>query len=266
MSYLDARHHGGRWLVRVEDIDPPREVPGAASSILESLDAHGLCWDETPYFQRYSTERHDTAIEQLSERGALFFCQCARKQLIAAGHQQTYPGTCRDRGLNQGAIRVRVDDTVITVQDRWQTPLSEQLDQTPGDFIVKRRDGLIAYQLAVVVDDHAQGVTDVVRGIDLYTSTPRQVWLQQLLGIGTPRYAHFPVLLQADGDKLSKQTGAPAIDNQRTCENLCTVFTLLGLAPDAPPQDRRPEAWLSWAVSRWSQAEMLRQTSIPPIS
>lgn len=264
-SYLDARHHEGSWLVRVEDIDPPREVPRAASSILKSLEAHGLHWDGEAYFQRFSADRHEAAIQQLTDNGALFFCQCARKRLIAAGHQQTYPGICRDLGLDQGATRVRVGNAPITIHDRWQTPLTQRLDQTPGDFIVKRRDGLIAYQLAVVVDDDAQGVTDVVRGIDLYPSTPRQVWLQQLLDIESPRYAHFPVLLQPDGHKLSKQTGAPAIDDLRACENLCTVFTLLGLIPDAPPQARTPEAWLSWAISGWPPSEMLRQTSIPSI-
>lgn len=253
ISYLDARAHDGRWLVRMEDIDPPREIAGSARSILHSLEAHALHWHGEVRFQRHSAALHEAALQQLGASGALYYCRCARRKLAKAGLLQRYPGLCREKSYGDGAVRVRVDEQPITVTDRWQAPLTVRLDESPGDFIVRRRDGLIAYQLAVVVDDADQGVTDIVRGVDLYGSTPRQCFLQQQLGLATPRYAHFPVLVGSDGEKLSKQTGAPAIDDTRAAENLHDVLRIIGLKPSAAAASRTPAEWLDWAESRYSE-------------
>ncbi|MEN7342510.1 MAG: tRNA glutamyl-Q(34) synthetase GluQRS [Pseudomonadota bacterium] len=262
VSYLDARHHGGQWLVRVEDIDPPREIKGASDQILRSLEAHGLHWDQDVRFQRHSDALHNAALEHLKNTGNTFHCRCARKTLIADGHSRRYPGICRLQGHTDGAVRVRVTDTPLTVTDRWQSPLHIRLDESPGDFIVKRRDALIAYQLAVVVDDADQAITHIVRGHDLYESTPRQMWLQHLLGLDTPQYAHFPVLVGADGHKLSKQTGAPALDDTQPENNLKQCFRWLELDDDAALPDGDVETQIDWAISRYRPDSMTGKTEI----
>lgn len=252
VSYLDARLHGGTWLVRIEDIDPPRAVEGASDSILKSLESHALNWDDQVRYQSQSHALHQAAVEQLTRAGKAYFCQCARRSLIANGHQHCYPGICRLLEHTSGALRVRVDKHRVSVPDRWQKPLSVNLEESPGDFIIVRRDRLIAYQLAVTVDDADQGVTDIVRGIDLYDSTPRQVFLQSVLNLPKPRYAHFPVVIGNDGAKLSKQTGAQPVDNSLAADNLCQVFKLLGMELDGPPSARTPAAWLRWAQQQYA--------------
>lgn len=247
MSYLDARAHDGTWLVRIDDIDPPREIAGAADSILRSLEAHGLNCDESPRFQSQSRQLHDDAVRELLDEGALFFCSCARKMLRRTQPTGRYPGTCRQRGLDKGALRVRVEAAPIEIQDRWQSTHVYDLSADPGDFIVRRRDGLIAYQLACVIDDAAQNITHVVRGIDLFESTPRQHYLQSKLQLPHPDYAHFPVVIGKDGDKLSKQTGAHALDSAHAGRNLAQALDLLGFNPPPTLQSEAPANIVAWA-------------------
>ncbi len=246
-SFAQARTAGAPWLVRIDDIDPPREVPGAAEAIIDALARHGLAHDGEIRFQSESRPLHEAAIARLIDAGHAYYCQCSRKALRAAGHADRYPGTCRDLGLDSGAVRVRVPDTPVAVADRWQGNAAFDLDAHPGDYIIHRRDGLIAYQLAVVVDDADQGVTDIVRGIDLYDSTPRQVWLQSLLGLATPRYAHFPIVLGEDGRKLSKQTGARELDAATPSANLIAALAAMDLAPPESVRRAGVAALLDWA-------------------
>jgi glutamyl-Q tRNA(Asp) synthetase len=208
-SYLDARYHeGGRWLVRIEDVDEPRTVPGAADSILRCLEAYGMEWDGPVVYQSQRKDLYRAALAALGTHA--FHCGCSRVPGI-------YPGTCRN-GLPPGksarAWRLRVDDAVISFVDRLRGPQTDVLAGTTGDFVLLRADGYFAYQLAVVVDDADQGVTDVVRGEDLLDSTGRQILLQRLLGYPAPRYAHIPVVRDASGEKLSKQTLAPPVDER----------------------------------------------------
>ncbi len=237
--------------MRIEDIDPPRAVDGAARDIVRALDAHGLRHDGEVRYQSASRSLHDSAIESLLESGQAYYCRCTRKALRAAGQLDRYPGTCRERGLTHGAVRVRVPEAPIRIVDRWQGTRRFDLSEHPGDFVIRRRDGLIAYQLAVVVDDADQGITDIVRGYDLYDSTPRQAWLQTLLGLATPRYAHFPVLVDQDGLKLSKQTGAPELRTDRAGDNLLRALSILGMPAPASRRAAGVEALLDWARSRY---------------
>jgi len=218
-SWLDARAASGRWFVRIEDLDRPREQPGAADSILRTLERLGLYWDETVLFQSRRLERYREALNKL--RAHTYWCGCTRSEIadsslgIAADGAQIYPGTCR-AGLAAGktarALRVRTHETEIAFTDRVQGLQRQSVAREVGDFVLHRADGQFAYQLAVVVDDAEQGITDVVRGADLLDSTARQILLQRLLGYGQPRYLHVPAIVNAGGEKLSKQTGAAPVD------------------------------------------------------
>jgi glutamyl-Q tRNA(Asp) synthetase len=214
-SYLEAKAAHGRWLVRIEDIDPPREPPGADTEILRALEHYGFAWDGPVLYQSREATRHRALVEALVSRGAAYACGCSRRALAGARRGPLgiiYPGTCRNgTRARRTAIRVRTTDAPITFEDRLQGRQMQRLESESGDFVILRRDGLIAYQLAVVADDAAQGVTEVVRGTDLLDSTPRQIHLQRLLGLRTPAYAHFPVAVNARGEKLGKSTGAPAV-------------------------------------------------------
>ncbi|WP_091910953.1 tRNA glutamyl-Q(34) synthetase GluQRS [Chitinasiproducens palmae] len=222
-SYLDARAHRGDWLLRIEDIDGPRTMPGADREILATLRHFGFHWDETPLWQSRLTARYQRAFGRLNADGWIYPCGCTRREIadsLAAAQLRhatlAYPGTCRCglRGRPARAWRVRVDawPGPLCYHDRYGGQLCQDLATEVGDFVLKRADGQWAYQLAVVVDDGAAGITDVVRGEDLRDSTPRQLYLQRLLGLPAPRYLHVPVVREANGDKLSKQTGAPALD------------------------------------------------------
>lgn len=254
-SWVDARAHGGIWRVRIEDLDPPREMPGAASAILRTLEAHALHWDGEVLFQHTRQAAYEAAMETLRSRGQAYDCGCTRREIAAVAVQgpegPVYPGTCR-RGLPPGkaprALRVRTHDTPIVFTDRLQGPVRQCLETQTGDFVIRRADGLTAYQLAVVVDDAHQGITHVVRGVDLLRSTPRQIHLQRLLGLATPAYLHHPVILDAGGRKLSKQTHAPPVDDARPGENLAAALTFLGLPP---PEPAPPAQLLAWAAARW---------------
>ena len=215
-SWLDARAAGGRWLVRIEDLDQPRCVPGASDDILRTLERLGLAWDGEVVHQSKRHSLYRDALQRL--QGRTYWCNCSRREVAdtSLGHAvdgaRIYPGTCRAAGLKTGrARRVRTGTNEICFDDRVQRRQCQVLERDVGDFVLHRADGLYTYQLAVVVDDAAQGVTDVVRGADLLDSTPRQIHLQQLLGLPTPRYLHVPAVVNAKGEKLSKQTGAKAI-------------------------------------------------------
>lgn len=256
-SWLDARAHGGAWLVRVEDIDGPRTVPGAAEDILATLAAFGFHTDEPPEWQSRRTGLYRAALDRLIAAGHVYPCGCTRKEIadsqLRAHERHTtliYPGTCRDglHGKRARAWRLRVPDeatadapagargnpALIRFGDRWQGPQQQNLATEVGDFVLLRADGQWAYQLAVVVDDAEQRITHVVRGADLLDSTARQIWLQQCLGVPTPAYLHVPVVTNADGEKLSKQTGAQALDASRPLEALLAAARHLGLELHGP--------------------------------
>jgi glutamyl-Q tRNA(Asp) synthetase len=241
-SYLDARAHGGVWLVRIEDIDGPRTVQGADKEMLETLARFGMESDEPPVWQSARTALYAEAFERLTRSGLIYPCGCTRKEIadsLASAHARhttlAYPGTCRTglHGKTARAWRLRVPDgldAVITFDDRWQGRQRQDLAQEVGDFVLKRADGQWAYQLAVVVDDAQQAITHVVRGADLLDSTARQIYLQRCLEMTTPAYLHVPVVVNAQGEKLSKQTLAQALDVDDPLPALVTAARHLGLA------------------------------------
>jgi len=260
-SWLDARQAGGTWLVRMEDLDQPRVIPGAADVILQQLEAFGLGWDGPVVYQSARLDLYLDAISRLNTH--VYPCSCTRKELedsaLAIDGSRIYPGTCRN-GLAQGkaarAIRLRTTKDPIRFIDRVQGEVSQCLESEVGDFVVRRADGQFAYQLAVVVDDAAQGVTDVVRGADLLDSTTRQIHLQRLLGYATPRYLHLPVAVNAKGEKLSKQTQAA---DARPAD-LVRALRFLGIEADA----NAPAAvLLAGAVRTWDATRVARRRALP---
>ena len=265
-SYLEARSRGGQWLVRIEDIDPPREHPGSASLILDALERYGFEWTGEPSFQSSNRDAQDAAVQELLDSGLAYRCGCSRRDLAdePQGPLGTiYPGTCRS-GFDgdEYAVRVRTDDTPVDFEDLLQGQAAQRLESESGDFIILRRDGLIAYQLAVVVDDYLQGITEVVRGVDLLDSTPRQIWLQRLLGYPTPAYMHIPVAVNAAGQKLSKATGAPAISSEHPQATL--VAALLALQQRVPrglETGSLTDLW-NWASANWTRTPLQGQTVV----
>ncbi len=268
-SYLQARNSGGQWLLRIEDLDPPREVPGAADSIISSLAAHGFQWDGAITYQSTRAEHYQAALHTLREHNRAFVCLCSRREIAEAGHAgkagTVYPGTCRHAGLAdaQGrALRFRVSRQKVCFEDALQGTICEDLSRTCGDFVIRRGDGLFAYQLAVVVDDAAQGVTEVVRGCDLLDSTARQLQLQEALGLPRPRYMHLPIALGTGGQKLSKQTGAPALDSQLALANLLHAYRLLRQPPPASGEVGSVGEFWSWAIQKWEPGTLAGVTEI----
>lgn len=265
-SYLDARQAGGTWLVRMEDLDPPREEPGAARRILNSLRYHGLDWDEPVMWQGGRAAAYRQALERLAAGHHLFHCDCSRAVLGPGGACARH---CRQRQAairRPFALRVAVPaDCRIHVEDRIQGSRDSALGGEFPDFVVRRRDGLDAYQLAVVVDDHAQGISHVVRGSDLLDSTPRQIFLQNLLGLPTPDYCHVPVITDAAGQKFSKQNHAPPIDDHQPATNLRRALAFLHQEPP-PPELVDSGPLLAFAVSRWQPARIPRVEAIPTTS
>ncbi len=257
-SFLDARSRNHDWLVRLDDLDRPRNDPEAETGILRSLEAHGLCWDGAVGRQSARLAVYRSAIAELRARRSLFYCTCTRRELRG---QPVYPGTCRARTvpLSDAAIRVRVDDATPRFTDLVQGEQATPLSLTVGDFIVERRDGIIAYQLATALDDSEPEIATVVRGRDLLDNTPRQIYLMTLLGRTRPRYAHLPLILDPTGRKLSKQTGAAPVDATVPRENIRTCLGFLGL--DEPP-DADLEGLLNWAVARWSLARIPRNDRV----
>jgi glutamyl-Q tRNA(Asp) synthetase len=246
-SYLDARAAKGRWLLRIEDIDPPREVPGAADSIRVTLEAHGLHWDEEVLYQSTRSAAYEAALEQLHSAGAVFRCSCTRTTLGPGG---SCGARCQPQPNDCCALRLRLDDRDSgRFSDRFAGSQAQRPQQQ--DIVLRRKDGLFAYALAVVVDDAAQAITDVVRGNDLLSQTPVQLQLFGLLGLSAPRYAHLPILADASGAKLSKQTGAAAIDNRSAMENLRCVLGYLGQSSADFPAGS-PAELLHAATAKWN--------------
>ena len=269
-SYLEAKSRGGLWLLRMEDLDPPREQPGAADAILRTLEACGMGWDGDIMYQSQRSAAYHAALARLQAQGLVYPCACSRREIADSSLKHDgaliYPGTCRN-GLAPGktarAARVRVGDTLIEFEDAVQGTVRQNLAAEAGDFVLLRADGLHAYQLAVVVDDAEQGVTDVVRGADLLDSTPRQIHLQRLLGLRPPRYLHLPAAVNAAGEKLSKQTLAPPVDARDPVPALAQVMDFLGQAP--PAQLRRmplAEFW-RWGLAHWDARRIPRRRSLP---
>lgn len=268
-SYLDARHAGGRWLLRIEDLDAPRIVTGAESRILATLEASGFEWDGAILRQSTRLDAYRAALEQLARDGRLFECSCSRRELAdAAGGAveggSAYPGSCRRGPLHAGptATRFRVPDGAVTLDDRVQGRVQFAWPAL-GDVVVQRRDGVIAYQLAVVVDDAWQGITDVVRGADLLDSTPWQTALGQALHAPPLRYAHLPLVVEADGRKLSKSRRAIGIDAAAAGSALWQVLELLGLAPPAALRGAPPAELWAWGIPRWSLGPLRGRRSVP---
>ena len=262
-SWLDARAAGGTWLVRLEDVDVTRTVPGAADAILRALEAFDLHWDGEIVRQTGRASLYEQALETLVRRGEVYRCRCSRKEVADSGVRglegAVYPGTCRDLRLGEdvaAAVRMRVPAGPVSFDDRVQHRLSQDVARDIGDFILKRRDGLFAYQLAVVVDDAQQGITDVVRGADLLASTPRQILLQRSLGFPTPRYLHVPVAVTQRGEKLSKQTRATPVDANDAARLLNAALEFLGQPRSASAS---PREILAEAVSRWDPARVPRR-------
>jgi glutamyl-Q tRNA(Asp) synthetase len=227
-SWLMARHAGGDWLVRMEDLDPPREVPGAAARQLQALECFGLRPDEAVVWQSQRGEAYAAALDRLLEAGLAFECRCSRSDLAATGgiHRACVAG----RRTGAAAVRLRVPDETVAFDDRVQGPQRQALATAVGDFVLRRADGPWAYQLAVVVDDAAQGITDVVRGADLLDSTPRQIFLQRQLGLPTPAYAHLPLVVDAQGRKLGKSLAALPVDPAAPMRALSAAWRFLGQA------------------------------------
>ena len=271
-SCLDARAHGGQWLLRMEDVDAPRCSQAAADGILRQLEAFGFSWDGEVMWQQQRSEAYHAALETLRRAGHVYPCSCTRREiadsaLLAPDGAHRYPGTCRN-GLAPGrsprAWRVRTEPGLIEWEDAIQGPQREDVAAAVGDFVLLRADGLFAYQLAVVVDDATQGVTHIVRGADLLDSTARQIHLQRLLGHPTPAYAHLPVVVNAAGEKLSKQTRAAPLDGNKPGPALAEALSRLG---QPPPADlaRWPLAdiW-QWAGANWDITRVPRQNPQTP--
>ncbi len=229
-SYLRARSQQGKWLVRIEDIDPPREIAGASKLILSTLEAYGLYWDDTELYQSSRLDAYESKLQQLLATKQAYFCQCTRKQIqeMTSG----YDGRCSQLmpSLTQGAIRIKNSAAVTQFTDQLLGEIKVDHDFTQEDFIIKRRDGLYAYQLAVVMDDAYQGITEVVRGSDLLTSSARQASLFQLFGHPTPNWLHLPLACDTPGHKLSKQNHAPAIDTKAPQQSIQAALQFLGQA------------------------------------
>ena len=271
-SCLEARGQGGEWYVRIDDLDPPRVAPGATDAILACLRAFGFIWDGEVMYQSRRTGAYAARLRELQNLGVVYPCACSRKEIAAAGLQGSegplYPGTCRNGMAHQRttpAWRVRTDLTLSPIEfdDPLQGEQSQHLDTEIGDFVVKRADGLFAYQLAVVADDAFQGITHIVRGADLLTSTARQIWLQRLLGFSTPQYMHLPVVVSAAGEKLSKQTLATPVD---TAQPVVTLFGVLDSLRQHPPAELARSdlntLW-DWALQHWDAGKLRGVATLP---
>ncbi len=265
-SCCDARAAGGEWLLRIEDVDLQRARPGAERAMMAALERHGFAWDGPVVRQSERSDFYAAALVALQARKLVYECACTRRELesapVGAGGERVYPGTCRDgvasdrAGRTQRALRVRVGQETVHFTDRLQGPQTQDLARDVGDFVVRRADGLFAYQLAVVVDDALQGVTHVVRGADLLVSTPRQIFLQRRLGYPTPEYLHVPVALGRSGEKLSKQTGAPALGDDAIATLLAAWRFLDQPLPHHAAVPTTVDEFWHWAPRAWSPARL----------
>lgn len=259
-SFLDARHYQGQWLVRIEDIDPPREIPGATATILHQLEAHGLLWDGELLYQSQRMDAYTAALEQLDSSGLLFNCDCNRQRITEIGG--IYDGHCRQRQVSgESALRLRVANGDYPINIRFNDLImgcyQQNLRADVGDFVVRRRDGLISYQLAVTVDDQFQGITHIVRGADLLDSTPRQIYLQHCLAYRDKQSpaihcAHLPLATNREGQKLSKQNHAAALLQGNEADNLWLALDWLQQKPPAELRRETIATILSWAIDNWT--------------
>ena len=262
-SYLDAKHHHGIWLVRMEDLDTPRCMPGAADEIPRTLAAFGLRSDEPIIYQSRRTAAYEKALHQLQAGGSVYPCCCTRKEIadsaLSGIEGLVYPGTCRTgipANRDGRAWRVCTNNRSIKFEDALQGQIAQNLETEIGDFVVKRADGLFAYQLAVVVDDAFQGITHIVRGADLLASTPRQIYLQRLLDLPAPRYMHLPIAVNTTGEKLSKQTLAAPVDSSQPVAELLRVLNFLQQQPPADLDKCDVNKVLGWAVRNWDAGKI----------
>jgi len=264
-SYLEAKRHNGTWLVRIEDLDPPREVPGISTHILHTLQTFGFVWDGSVLYQSQQTNAYTQALASLQQQ--TYACRCTRKQLQQSAPRGPegilYPGTCRQATNVKPpyVTRVNVNAECIAFHDSIQGHYQQHLETDVGDFSLRRRDQLFSYQLAVVVDDAAQGITHVVRGSDLLSSTPRQIYLQHLLHAPSLHYAHIPVIVNALGHKLSKQTHAQALNNTTPLPELMLAATYLGQHP--PAHLHTVATFWAWAKKHWNPQKIPQTRSIP---
>ena len=257
-SFLQAKSRGGEWLVRMEDLDPPREAPGAADDILRTLEAFGLHWDGAVMYQSRRDGVYEAALKMLERLDAIYPCACSRREIADSSMKgvdgPVYPGTCRG-GIAAGCVprawRVKVDGAKVEFADALQGRVHRSLATDFGDFVLRRADGFFAYQLAVVVDDAEQGITEIVRGADLIESTPRQIHLQRLLNFPTPDYLHLPVALSKQREKLSKQTFATPADIARPVPMLYQVLRFLGQDPPLALAESSLDDFWRWAVAHW---------------
>ncbi|POZ52417.1 tRNA glutamyl-Q(34) synthetase GluQRS [Methylovulum psychrotolerans] len=260
-SFLQARSQQGRWLLRIDDLDTPRNRPDAVAAILNALDNLGLHWDGSVVYQSQQLDAYQAILAQLEQRGCLYRCDCSRKMLGG----EAYSGRCRHRQIppdTDHALRVTTTNQTIRFTDALQGPIAEELLSPHSDFIVRRKDHIIAYQFAVVVDDYLQQVNEIVRGCDLLSATPKQIYLHQLLGYPIPRYLHVPVLVDAQGYKLSKQTLATAVDTRHPTAVLFTLLALLQQQPPVALQQASVTEVLAWAIAHWQPERLRNQQSL----
>lgn len=261
-GFLQAKAHGGEWLLRIDDADTPRVAPGAADAIVRALERFGLGWDGPVVFQSQEFGAYQAALGQLDAAGLLYPCTCSRKTLAAlprVGGHSRYPGNCRHANRDRRephALRVIAHDADILLEDKLQGPQSWNPARDFGDFIVFRRDGIFAYHLATVMDDAQAGITEVLRGHDLLESTPLQVHLQGLLGLPTPVYLHIPIIIDRHGAKLSKQNLAAPVDGLEVSATLHGLLRLLGHPPPSELRQAPKEEILAWAVAAWDPARL----------
>lgn len=259
-SYCDAKSQDGKWLLRIEDVDITRTVAGAAQQMFNTLSAYGFEWDDTVLYQSQRSDVYQYYFEQLLSQKAVYPCTCSRKEIADSSTQtgvdgKIYSGLCRAgvvHAQRPQAWRMRTEDIKISFNDRAKGYCEHNMAAEIGDFVLKRADGVFSYQLAVVVDDFEQGVTDVVRGEDLLNSTTRQIYLQQHLGFVQPRYMHIPVVTNTAGEKLSKQTQAKALSEDDARHALFQAFCFLGLSPPDRIKNSSPKRMLQWAIADWN--------------
>jgi glutamyl-Q tRNA(Asp) synthetase len=263
-SFLDARANQGKWLMRVEDLDPPREPAGSAELILQQLQDLGMDWDDEVLYQSSRLDAYEEVLDKLRGEGLCYPCDCTRPQIREMG--LIYNGSCRERSAPPEmpyALRLKTDALEIGFDDEIQGHFAQQLEIDAGDFVIRRKDELFAYQLAVVVDDEFQNITHVVRGWDLLDSTPRQIYLQRVLNYRAMSYAHIPIIVDEKGQKLSKQALAPSIETDRASEAIVKALTFLGQAPPAEIAIERPESQLLWAIENWDSQAVAKVGSLP---
>ena len=269
-SYLEAKSHNGEWLVRIENLDKPREIPTASHEIFRALEILGMEWDHEVIYQDQRKDTYENILTILNKRGLTYSCTCTRKEIadssITGISGQIYGGTCRNNVRNEGrtgAVRIKTDNNIIEFEDSLHGLISQRLKRDAGDFILRRSDEIYAYQLAVVADDATQGITNVVRGADLLDSTPRQIYLQKLLGYPTPTYMHLPVAVNNRGEKLSKQTKAALLDVSNPVKQLIEAVNFLGQEPPIELLGNNVSSFWEWAIENWHPEKIHKKRTIP---